>query len=434
MMHNTALDSTPQTPKEMFSVFSNVLHRERMKRVLFLLSVVISFFLAGNGFGVPSWGHYQHDTAHTGRTNASVDPSTLALAWTAPDFHARPLIVGDTLYASHLDGLSTVVTAFSLNDGQVKWSYPGKDIYFGYMQVAGDVVALEGFDYGGIFFDTLSVLNRKTGQFLYKIVLPFKFALADSTLDRDPQSGGITAYCNGGSFGMLVAVHLGKTGGQDLWTEVGDFGNHSLPTVIEDSVVMFGGGSGTALNRATGTQNVFFVDFAGNSNGGAPAVYNSQRKDFYVKLDYQVQGETRVMAFHYNSQDSIEPLWTRITPFSQSGGAVAIGPEGNLYAVGSNELAIIDPNDGSTIRSVPFLFVNGCTPALTRGVVWIYSDTQTYAYDSRTLELLQVFDGSPGFAFGFDPVGAFVPGTAALNTARTGGISVYRSQSLLEIR
>jgi hypothetical protein len=316
----------------------------------------------------------------------------------------------------------------------VKWSYPGKDIYFGYMQVAGDVVALEGFDYGGIFFDTLSVLNRKTGQFLYKIVLPFKFALADSTLDRDPQSGGITAYCNGGSFGMLVAVHLGKTGGQDLWTEVGDFGNHSLPTVIEDSVVMFGGGSGTALNRATGTQNVFFVDFAGNSNGGAPAVYNSQRKDFYVKLDYQVQGETRVMAFHYNSQDSIEPLWTRITPFSQSGGAVAIGPEGNLYAVGSNELAIIDPNDGSTIRSVPFLFVNGCTPALTRGVVWIYSDTQTYAYDSRTLELLQVFDGSPGFAFGFDPVGAFVPGTAALNTARTGGISVYRSQSLLEIR
>jgi hypothetical protein len=403
-----------------------------VKRLLFRLSVVIFFFLVGNGFGAPSWGRYQHDTAHTGRTNAPVDPSSLALAWTAQDFYVGPLIVGDTLYATRLDGLSTVVTAFSLNDGQVKWSYFGEDIYFGYMQVAGDVVVLDGFDYGGIFFDTLSVLNRKTGQFLYKVVLPLEFALTDFTLDRDPQSGGFTAYCK--SFETIVAVHLGKAGGQYLWTEVGDLGDRSIPTVIEDSVVMFGGGSGTALDRATGTQNVFFVDFAGNSNSGAPAVYNSRRRDFYVKLDYQVQGETRVMAFHYNSQDSIKPLWTRITPFSQFGGAVAIGPEGNLYAVGSNELAIIDPNDGSTIRSVPFLFVNGCTPALTRGVVWLHSDTQTYAYDSRTLELLRVFDGSPGFDLGYDPVGAFVPDTAALNTRRTGGVSVYRSQSLLEVR
>jgi hypothetical protein len=369
-----------------------------MKRLLFRLNVVIFLFLAGNGFGAPSWGHYQHDTAHTGRTNAPVDPSSLALAWSAQDFYVAPLIVGNTLYARRLDGESTMITAFSLNDGQVKWSYFGEDIYFGYMQLAGDVVVLDGFD-NGVLFDTLSVLNRKTGQFLYKAVLPFKFALTDFTLDRDPQSGRIVAYCK--SFQTLVAVHLGKTGGHYLWTESGDFGDRSIPTVIENSVVMFGGGSGTALDRGSGAQNVFFVDSAANSNSGAPAVYNSRRKDFYVKLDYQVQGETRVLAFHYNSQNSIEPLWTRITPFSQFGGAVAIGPEGNLYAAGSNELAIIDPNDGSTIGSVPFLFVNGCTPALTRGVVWVHSDTQTYAYDSRTLELLRVFDGSPGFAFWF---------------------------------
>jgi len=405
-----------------------------MKHFFFRLSVAIFSFLAGNGFGAPSWGHYQHDTAHTGRTHAPVDPPSLALAWSAQDFYVAPLIVGDTLYARRLDGLSTVVTAFSLNDGQVKWSYFGEDIYFGYVQVAGDVVVLDGFDYGGIFFDTLSVLNRKTGQFLYKVVLPFKFALTDLTLHRDPQSGDITAYCK--SFETLVAVHLGKAGGYYLWTEAGDFGDRSIPTVIENSVVVFGGGSGTALHRATGAQNVFFIDSDGNSTSGAPAVYNSRRKDFYVKLDYQAQGETRVMAFHYNSQNSIDLLWTRTTPFSQFGGAVAIGPEGNLYSVGSDELAIIDPNDGSTIRRVPFLFgtFNGCTPALTRGVVWIYSGTQTYTYDSRTLELLRIFDGSPGSSFGFDPVGAFIPGTAALNTANNGGVSVYRSQSLLGIR
>jgi hypothetical protein len=117
----------------------------------------------------------------------------------------------------------------------------------------------------------------------------------------------VLAYCNGGAERTLLAVHLGRTGGNYLWTEVGDFDSNSIPTPIEDSVVMFGGGSGTAVDRATGAQNVFFVDSAANLNGGAPAVYNSQRKDFYVKLDYSVQGESKVLAFHYNSQDSIKP-------------------------------------------------------------------------------------------------------------------------------
>jgi hypothetical protein len=406
-----------------------------MKRLLFRLSVVFFSFLAGNGFA-GNWAHFQHDNAHTGRTNAAVDPSNLALAWSAPGY-ARALIGGDTLYARVLAGESTVVTAFSLNDGQVKWSYFGENIYFAYVQGAGDFIVLDGFDSGDVFLDTLSVLNRKTGQFLYKVVLPFEYALAEPTLDRDAQSGDVIAYCNGGSYGMLVAVRLDETSGQVLWTEVGDFTTNSIPTVIEDSVVMFGVGSGTAVDRATGAQNVFFVDSLaspGNSNGGAPAVYNSQRKDFYVKLEYSVQGETRVMAFHYNSQDSIEPLWTRVTTLSQFGGAMAIGPEGNLYSVGSNELAIIDPNDGSTIQSVPFLFDNGCNAILTRGVVWVHSDTQTYAYDSRTLELLRVFDVGPGAYESFNPLGAFVSDTAALNTITTGGVSVYRSQPSLGIR
>jgi hypothetical protein len=203
--------------------------------------------------------------------------------------------------------------------------------------------------------DTLSVLNRKTGQFLYKVGLPFEFALTDLTLDRDPQSGGITAYCN--DFATLVAVHLGKASGHRLWTAVGDVGERCIPTVIENSVVMFGGGgSGTAFDRATGAQNVFFIDTVGNTTGGAPAVYNSRRKDFYVKLDYEVQGETRVMAFHYNSQDSIEPLWRRTTPSASLVARWRLVRRVIFIPSASDELAIIDPNDGSTIRSVPFLF------------------------------------------------------------------------------
>ena len=58
-----------------------------MKRLLFFrLSVVICSFLAGNGFGAPNWGHYQHDNAHTGRTNVPVGPSNLALAWSAQNY------------------------------------------------------------------------------------------------------------------------------------------------------------------------------------------------------------------------------------------------------------------------------------------------------------------------------------------------------------
>lgn len=106
---------------------------------------------------------------------------------------------------------------------------------------------------------------------------------------------------------------------------------------------------------------------------------------------------------------------------------MAIGPGGNLYAVGSNELAVIDPNDGSTIRSVPFLFINGCTPALTSGVVWVYSDTQTYAYDSDTLELLRVFDGSPRVPFWFRPGGGVRPRYSRAQHPHPRGICLPKS-------
>ncbi len=81
------------------------------------------------------------------------------------------------------------------------------------------------------------------------------------------------------------------------------------------------------------------------------------------------------------------------------------------------------PDDGTTIASTPFPFINGCTPALTGDVLWVYSDTQIYAYDRFSLGLLATFPGSSGFTFGFDSAGAFAPGVAALNVGQT---VVYR--------
>lgn len=369
------------------------------------------------------WGSYQHDSAHTGRTNAAVRPTKLSLAWTAPEYQS-PLIAGDTVYAKKITGDSTDVTAFSLADGAVQWTYPGAEIYFGNLALGGNFAVLEGFDFSGDSYDALTVLDRHTGQLLYKMTLPLAFSFLDPTLVRDALTGRIVAYCNDSA--TLVSVALGRSSGQILWTQEGDFGSSSAPTIAGESVIVFGAFAGTALDRTTGSPNTFYST-ASSANVGGPAVFNAARSDFYVRLDYAAEGLTKVLAFHYDNNDAIQLLWTHSTSYVQVGGAVALGADGSIYVVAGSELAMLDPADGSTIRSIPFSFVNGCTPALSRGVLWAYSDKQTFAFDAASLELLQTFESSSGFGHGFVSPGAFVRGTAALNAATD--LAVYQETS-----
>jgi hypothetical protein len=393
-----------------------------LARTLLYLTCVV---LAWSGLQPDSWVHYQHDTAHTGSTHAAVKPSKLVLAWSAPGYTA-PLMLGDTLYAKSYVGLSTAVSSFSVADGQVNWSYPGDDIYFANVAVAGPFVLLEGFDFGLSSVDTLTVLDRATGQFLYKQELPLSFSFLDPAVRRDPATGKLIAFCSDGH--TLVTVQVDQAAARILWTQTGDLGTSSVPTLVGDSVIVVGSQTASAFDQATGARNDFFLDPVPNLNSGAPVAWNAGRSEFYVRLDYQAEGRTKVRAFHYDGNDSIQLLWTSSTPLVQSGGMLAIGPNDNLYLVRSGELAVLDPDDGSTLKSIRFPFVNGCSPALTRRVVWVYSDTQTYAYDSVSLALLRVFDGSAGFNLGFIPVGAFVPGTAAFNIYGSGvySLDVYR--------
>ncbi|MEO8440731.1 MAG: PQQ-binding-like beta-propeller repeat protein [Spartobacteria bacterium] len=386
-------------------------------KIVFRLIALVVLGLSADSSLAQHWRQYQHDGGHRGQSNVNINPAALAQVWSAAGF-IEPRILGDTLYARKRESLSTRVAAFSLADGQEKWSTLGDGVYFGNLAVAKDFLILEGFNYNGGFSDVFVVLDAATGQERYRIDLPLEFSFSEPNLAKE--AGGPVAYCTDG--GTLAAVRVGKDAANILWTQTGDIGL-SEATIVGDSVITFGaGGTGSAFVRATGTKSVFFN--GGPSLGSAPASANPRRGDFYVKLDYKTEGVTRVRAFHYNSNDSIELLWTRVTPFNQSGGMVAIGSDGNLYAVGSGEIAIIDPNDGSTIKSIPFPFVNGCTPALSGNVLWVYSDTDTYAYDASSLDLLAAFPGSSGFNFGFDSVGAFVPGTAALNFKDR--IQVYR--------
>jgi len=393
----------------------------RPRTAMLLASLVVAW----GGLPAAQWAQYQHDNAHTGRTSAAVKPSILVPAWSAPGYTGA-LIVGDTLYAKSYIGLSTAVSSFAVATGQLKWTHPGDNIYFANMTTAGAFVLLEGFDFGDPSIDTLTVLDRATGQFLYKLELPLSFSFLDPTIVRDSATGEITAYCSDGH--ALASVRVKQDAAQILWTQTGDLGTSSVPTIVGDSVIVVGSKTATAFDQATGARNDFFVDPIDNLSAGAPVAWNEQRSEFYVKVDYQAEGLTKVRAFHYDGNDSIDLLWTSTTPMDQFGGMPAIGPDDNLYVVRSGEIAILRPDDGSTLKSIPFPFVNGCSPILTRRVVWVYSDTQTYAYDSMSLALLDVFEGSAGFNLGFIPVGAFTPGTAALNLTKGPNfrIDVYR--------
>ncbi|MBM3985016.1 MAG: hypothetical protein FJ296_04895 [Planctomycetes bacterium] len=372
------------------------------------------------------WAHYQHDAAHTGRTAAAVKPAKLASAWSAPGYTGA-LILGRTLYAKSRVGLSTAVSAFSLVDGQVQWTWPGDDIYFGNLAVAGDFVLLEGFDFGDGTTDTLTLIDKATGQLLDKLPLPLSFSFLDPAVECDPATGDVLAWFSDGS--TLACVHV-DPGGQAsvLWTATGDLGGSSAPTLVGDSVIVFGSLSASAFDQATGAQNQFFVDPLQDLGNGAPVAWNASRGEFYVRMDHASSGLTRVRAFRYDGQDAISPLWTKETPLQQYGGLLAIGPDDRLYVVRSGEIAVLDPDDGSTLKSLPFPYANGCSPVLSRRVLWVHSETQTFARNSRTLGLLKVFEGSAGFGLGLAPLGAITPGVAALNVTGGGSdrLDVYR--------
>ncbi len=388
----------------------------------FSLCFAVLFFSVSAAWA-ENWGHYQHDNAHTGRSTAAVKPAKLQFAWSAEGYTGA-LILGDTVYAKRIDGSDTSVSAFALGDGQVLWTYPGENIYYGNMAVGGPFVVVEGFDENSTFVDNLSVLDRATGALLYRFPLPLFLSFLDPVLERDPVTGKIVAYCSDGS--TLAAVQLERTGAQILWTQSGDLGSSSVPAIVGQSVIVFGAQRAYAFDRTTGAANNFFVDSTFNQNSGVPASYNAKRGEFYVKMDYSASDQTKVRAFRYTSNDSIDLLWTQTTVRDQFGGGVSIGVDDSLYTVRSSEVAVLDPANGSVVQSIPFPFPNGCSPILSRRVLWVYSDTQTYAYDTTTLAPVRVFDGSQGFSLGFDPLGALVSRSAVINTYDGGWrIDVY---------
>jgi hypothetical protein len=379
------------------------------------------------------WPYYQHDAWHTGDSSSFVSPQALSLAWRAPSSptgYSTPVIVGNNIYAMQnqqgIGDSQTTVSSFDLSTGAINWSYTGNFVFPSQPGVGGGFVTFVG---STLSSSSLYVLDATTGMLRYTVPIPESLISLMPTVVQDLISGNVTAFVADGS--QVSAVSLGSVSGSVLWTQTGSFGGDSIPTVVGSSIVLAGPGQYYAFDQATGAANQFW---SGNisGGGGTTVAYDATRQQFYVLEDYNDPTPT-LSAYHYTDNAHITLLWQRTGAGVGGGGSAAIGPTGNIYSAGNTTIWELDPATGITLRSISGLFANGVTPALTNNVLWIIGQSQTFAYDLVTLQLLRAFNGSRGdLNTPYDSPGAFTDGYFVLdygNIYGSPGFDVYSAPS-----
>jgi PQQ-like domain len=341
------------------------------------------------------WAYYQHDAAHTGDSTATVDPTALSLAWSAPTGYSTPLVVGNTVYATENAGGTsspTTISSFALANGAINWNYSGHFVFPSQAAVGGGFVVFQG-ESSTTNASALYVLDASTGLLRYTVPVAEGPTTVMPTVVQNPTTGAVIAYVADGS--NLSAVSLGSTSGSVLWTQTGEFGGDSMPTVVGNSVVVAGPGQYYAFDQTTGSENHF--QSGGIAGGGGTTVaYDATRNQFYVLEDFNGSTPT-LSAYRYTDNNHITLLWQRTgAGVGFSGASVAIGPNGDVYSAGSSVIWELDPTTGMIVRSIQGSFANRITPVLSNGVLWAYSDNQILAYDLSTLQLLRAFNGSRG--------------------------------------
>jgi hypothetical protein len=302
------------------------------------------------------WPYYQHDAWHTGDSSAFVNPQALSLAWTAPSSptgYSTPVIVGNNIYAMQnqqgIGGSQTTVSSFDLLTGAINWSYTGNFVFPSQPGVGGGFVTFVG---STLSSSSLYVLDAITGALRYTVPIPEGLTSLMPTVVQDLISGNVTAFVADGS--QVSAVSLGPVSGSVLWTQTGEFGGQSIPTVVGSSIVLVGPAQYYAFDQATGAANHFWS--GGISGGGGTTVaYDVARQQFYVLEDYNDPTPT-ISAYQYTDNAHITLLWQRIGAGVGGGGSVAIGPNGNVYSAGNSVIWELDPATGTTLRSIPGSF------------------------------------------------------------------------------
>jgi PQQ-like domain len=374
------------------------------------------------------WPYYQHDASHTGNSSALVNPQALSLAWAAPSSptgYSTPVIVGNSIYAMQnqqgIGNSQTTISSFDLATGAINWSYTGNFVFPSQPGVGGGFVTFVG---STLSSSSLYVLDAITGTLRYTVPIPEGLVSLMPTVVPDLISGNVNAFVTDGI--QVSAVSLGSVSGLVVWTQSGEFGGQSIPTVVGNSIVLVGPGQYYAFDQVTGTANHFWLGGV-SGGGGSTVAYDATRQQFYVLEDYDP--DTTLSAYHYTDNFHIELLWQRTGAGVGYGGSVAIGPTGNVYSAGNSVIWELDPATGTTLRSIPGSFANGVTPALTNNVLWIIGQSQVFAYDLVTLQLLRAFNGSRGdLNTPYDSPGAFADGYFVLdygNIYGSPGFDVY---------
>lgn len=368
------------------------------------------------------WPYYQHDVWHTGDSSALVNPQALSLAWSAPSSptgYSTPVIVGNHIYAmQNQQGggqEQTTVSSFDLPTGAINWSYTGDFVFPSQPGVGGGFVTFVG---STLSSSSLYVLDAITGSLLYTVPIPEGLGSLMPTIVEDKISGKVTAFVADSS--RVSAVSLGPTSGLVLWTQPGEIGGASIPTVVGSSIVLAGPGQYYAFDQATGEANHFWSGGV-SGGGGSTVAYDAKRQQLYVLELYDGSPAT-LSAYHYTDNAHITLLWQRTGEGVGYGGSVAIGPTGNIFSAGNSVIWELDPATGTTLRFIPGSFANGVTPALTNNVLWIIGKFQVFAYDLVTLQLLRAFNGSRGdLNTPYDSPGAFTDGYFVLDYGNISG-------------
>jgi outer membrane protein assembly factor BamB len=361
--------------------------RQQFTHRLFCLAIILQG-LAVSAWAQESWPGYQRDPQHTGLYPDGLDPASLTLKWESPvtDWgYAQPLIVGQSVYAAdyHQSGsTSPAITSFDLADGRVNWTDPGVPFIGG---AAGGLAYADGkivYTDGYANAPQLRVLDAGSGKLLYSVKNVFgTFGGPAPTLAHDP-SGHLIAYV--GSNGGAQAVRLDANSGTVLWSEPGQFGGLSTPTVIESSVVLAGPGEYASFDRNTGNSNYFFTSPL-SGGGGSTAVYDSQRKQFYVP------GVGALSAYSYADNTHITHLWDNPFAGFYVNEFANLGPDGKVYAATYSMLKEIDPLTGATTRSIAGNFWPNA-PMLIAGDYLYLGGAEVQAYDLRSFTLAASFD------------------------------------------
>ncbi|MFZ3374945.1 MAG: hypothetical protein WA183_05280, partial [Chthoniobacterales bacterium] len=167
-----------------------------LRSPIFLLLILLSTSFVRRAVG-DDWPDYQHDTAHTGRSNAVVDPTALSLAWSAPHGYTTPLVVGNTVYATKNGGANgtTTISSFDLFTGAINWSYSGTFDWPSQAAVGGGSVVFQGTT-GNT--NSLYVLDASTGLLRYTVPVKEGPLSLMPTIVRNPATGALTAYVDDG--------------------------------------------------------------------------------------------------------------------------------------------------------------------------------------------------------------------------------------------